>query len=612
MKSCFHGTSKLKRSWRTLARDEGGDAVIIAIIVVLLLSLIPIALYASSIQQLPMARHDQDYQRALAAANAGVSDYLNNLNQSVSVGATSYWSSGSTPSTGAGQWTQVPGSTNEYFYYPVPTYSGGSSAPPTLITLTSTGLSFHGATSVERTVTVSIRQSTPMDYGLATQQQTIFPTFSNSVAGSTSNTDSLECAYRYDQPNDNTNSNDPKESTEHDTAAASNTTGPEDIKNTCYKDLSVFTTGNTYSGPMYSNDIYYVSGSPSFTGALTSSSTRQSPLVSPNGYWWNPKGAAANPTWYNSTPPTYVPPLQFPTSLVSVKKAAEASPTGCVYDGPTYFDFASNGSVVITTTNPLPTVDSGKPCGSGSLTAGLATTQPPLSPLPSSIYVESTPPDPATYLPPATCSPTTPVTLIIGLGLYQKPTCEGDAFVQGIVNGQTTVAADNNAYFVGNLDYNGCAGSGTTDFLGVLAYNWVAVGTSLGTSAQDTNTTSSGMCGYNASSHIWTIMAGVLSINYGFADEKNIPASGTCVSSDCYGLGPDLNFEGSIAGQFANLYATNISATMGQASSTTLVYLYDSRFSLLTPPLFPAFANGAWHSMNFSEITNPATLPALP
>ena len=45
--------------------------MIIVITVVMLLTLIPLAIFTQAVQQLPLARHDQDHESALAAAEAG-------------------------------------------------------------------------------------------------------------------------------------------------------------------------------------------------------------------------------------------------------------------------------------------------------------------------------------------------------------------------------------------------------------------------------------------------------------------------------------------------------------------------------------------------------------
>src|SRR2546423_5988686 len=68
------------------SHDEGGLAMIIVITVVMLMTLIPLAIVQGAIGQLPLARHDQDHEAALSAAEAGVDDYLNRLAQN-----SNYW-----------------------------------------------------------------------------------------------------------------------------------------------------------------------------------------------------------------------------------------------------------------------------------------------------------------------------------------------------------------------------------------------------------------------------------------------------------------------------------------------------------------------------------------
>ena len=60
--------------------------MIIVIIVIMLMTLISLTMFSQAISQLPLARHDQDHEAALAAAEAGVDDYLNRLAQN-----SNYW-----------------------------------------------------------------------------------------------------------------------------------------------------------------------------------------------------------------------------------------------------------------------------------------------------------------------------------------------------------------------------------------------------------------------------------------------------------------------------------------------------------------------------------------
>ena len=78
--------------------------MIIVITVVMLLTFIPLAIFTQAVQQLPLARHDQDHESALAAAEAGVDDYLNHLNQN-----SNYWTYNATnlPPDGNQAFTQL-------------------------------------------------------------------------------------------------------------------------------------------------------------------------------------------------------------------------------------------------------------------------------------------------------------------------------------------------------------------------------------------------------------------------------------------------------------------------------------------------------------------------
>ena len=92
--------TKSKRSKVEVARDEAGLAMIVVMMVVMLLTMIPLAIFTQAIQQLPLARHDQDHESALAAAEAGVDDYLNRLNQN-----SNYWTYNATSTPPDALWS---------------------------------------------------------------------------------------------------------------------------------------------------------------------------------------------------------------------------------------------------------------------------------------------------------------------------------------------------------------------------------------------------------------------------------------------------------------------------------------------------------------------------
>ena len=102
------------------SRDEAGLAMIIAITVVMLMTFIPLAIFTQAVQQLPLARHDQDHESALHAAEAGVDDYLNRLERrTATTGRTARRTRRPTATRRSRAWVPVPGpSTNgETFRY---------------------------------------------------------------------------------------------------------------------------------------------------------------------------------------------------------------------------------------------------------------------------------------------------------------------------------------------------------------------------------------------------------------------------------------------------------------------------------------------------------------
>ena len=138
--------------FRPIPNDESGIAMIVVISVVMLLTLIPLALFTQAIQQLPLARHDQDHESALHAAEAGVDDYLNRLNQN-----SNYWTYNATnpdPNGNAAFTSFVPvagpGTASLTFRY---TPDITKTAQTGVVYLTSTGRSRN----VMRTVRVGLR-----------------------------------------------------------------------------------------------------------------------------------------------------------------------------------------------------------------------------------------------------------------------------------------------------------------------------------------------------------------------------------------------------------------------------------------------------------------------
>jgi len=224
------------------ARDEAGLAMIIAISVVMLMTLIPLAIYSQAVQQLPLARHDQDHEAALAAAEAGVDDYLNHLAQNQN-----YWTYNSSNLPPDGNqafttWVPVPGpnNNNEYFRYNV----NSSQTPATgIVYVTASGCAAVAgackATSPVRTVRAGLRRQGFLDYLWLTDYEITDPVLSGANAS--------HCKFHAWEWNTVTNGN----------------YGPDPGLNCS---IVQWTTQAVLNGPVHSNDGLYTCGNPTVNG----------------------------------------------------------------------------------------------------------------------------------------------------------------------------------------------------------------------------------------------------------------------------------------------------------------------------------------------------------
>jgi Tfp pilus assembly protein PilX len=417
--------SKLFRRRLDGSRDEAGVAMIVAIIVVMLLTLIPLTVYLQAQQQLPLSRHQQDHQAALAAAEAGVDDYLNRLAQN-----SNYWvyNAGNLPPDGNQaftQWTDVPGPSNnneEFRYAPDTT----KTATTGIVYLTSTGRSRN----VMRTVKVGVRRQGFLDYLWFTDYELVDPSLSGHPS---------RCI---------------KHAWEYNTATGSY--GPD--TGTCPNNNIVWWTSSaTLIGPVHSNDGFYVCGSPDFTNANIDT-YYNSPTSNnvPNSLQFGGPGDVVDRPSCPATPqvvgnqPNPGTKLDFPPKNDALKLLADKSVggAGCLYTGPTTIVLNSNGTMNVT--SPATKTTSGT-LNTPGCTPGNG------KPLPANgvIYVQNIPtsgPDASS------CS---------GTGCY------GDVNLRGTLRGQLTIAAQNDIVISEDVRYNTWPGG--TDVLGLIADNDIAV-----------------------------------------------------------------------------------------------------------------------------------------
>ncbi len=549
------GQKTLGKLIRERLRDARGDAVVLVILAIMLMTLIPVALFTTSVAQLPIAQGEQEYQRALAAAEAGVADYINRLNQTSLTQSGNYWQYSATNLPPDGNpaftgWATVQYSNGEYFHYTPDTSQTASTG---VVYLTSTGLSLHGTIPTYRTITVGIRPDGFLNYLILTDKNLVDPYFAPYVSSLSATQAQNDCAYRYDEYNPSTGSYGPNMSI-------------------CSGLLAYYVTGSVATGNLFSNDIYYMNGTPAFNGRVYSASTRVSGSAS-HPYWIDPSCgvtcAGDNPTFQNSSDPAFHSSLAFPSLNTALQNAAQQD--GCVYVGPTYIKLSGSYMTVNSPETPTSGFTNANCLGSGTL------------PLPANgvIYVENM----SSSL---SCSGT------VSIQDETLPCGEGDAITQGKLSGQLTIGAANNIYITGDLEYQGCAHSGTTDVLGLISNNF----TELSSSFSSTNSTTDACLGQPSTTPV--IYAAILALNHSFDVQNfwNLPPNG------------NLYIVGSLSEEYADLEGSF--GANGLVSGYNTVYSYDSRLAYLTPPYFLSPLNAAWLQISFDEIRNPSSLPALP
>ncbi|MGH9103284.1 MAG: hypothetical protein ACRDYD_09960 [Acidimicrobiales bacterium] len=402
-------------------REEGGQAMILVVGVILLLTLLPLVVFNQAIQQLPIAHHDQSYQAALGAAEAGVDDYLNRLNEDGN-----YWiySASNPPPTANGAftgWVPIAGTGESFRYTP----DTSATLAQGIVYLDSSGK----AGNVVRTVRVGMRRQGFLDYLYFTDYETADPASYQDPA-----TAKAYCQYHAYDPNPQTGGYGPDPNWWWDSNL-----GQWQGCNFIY-----FADKDVLNGPVHTNDALYICGSPTFKGDVDSSDP-----TAPR--WIDDPSCGGSPSFSRSGDPAYQGVLSIPPSDQSVKaEAAVGTSQGCLYTGPT--------TIVLKGASMSVTSPDTRSTNPGCVGANVAL------PADGVIYVQNIPSsrsDPNYSSNP----PPNPV--------GDLARTSGDAEVSGTLAGQLTIAADDDVVAMGNLQYSG--GLSGNDVLGLIANNNVLV-----------------------------------------------------------------------------------------------------------------------------------------
>jgi hypothetical protein len=473
--------------------SEEGVALVTVLLVMMVVTTMLLYSVANSVASMSLSRHDQDWNAALAAAQAGVDDYLYRLNQN-----SNYWlySKGSPPPDGNKafqQFVAVPGPTNQgTFSYAADTSTIASDGT---IKLTSVG-QVHG---VKRTVYTTLRRRNFLDYLYFTDIETQDPAMYTGNPFTPAQAQTKCARHSYDSP-----------------ARDSNCT------------LIVFFSRDVINGPLHSNDALNICGAATFNGPTSDS------WNDPANKRWIDQCPTSHPVFANSGDPKYAPPLNMPPSNSAMKTQtlASAGGTGCLYTGPTQITLNSTTMNVI---SPF-TKSTNAGCGPGNNLA-----------LPPNgvIYVQNVPSistDP-NYTNGCPYSGNYPHGLIVPVsGDITTYNCrDGDVFLSGTLKGNMSIASEHDINITWNLQYGTGGTTGTGNLLGLVANNYVSVFHPVDDDGDNLN-----IPGHSTPFNNATIQAAILSVQHSFRVQN---------FDDGSPLG-NLNITGAIAQEYRGAVGT--------------------------------------------------------
>ncbi|MBT1543967.1 pilus assembly PilX family protein [Curtobacterium aurantiacum] len=600
----------LIRLVRALRRrdDERGVALAAVIGLGAVLMIVLSLVVATATSGATKASNDDDYNKAMAAAYAGLSDYQGRLaadNAYVKYGVRTPFSGDSTYSADTankafgvsvgGSWAPVVGSTDQFYRYEV---DNSAYANTGKVRLRVTGKA-NGAT---RTLVVDLRGDGFVNYLWFTNYESQDPSLTGETTTTTSGgstTTRCTSAHRNEK---NWNSS-----------------------TSCRAVL--FASGDRLDGPVRTNDVITACGA-TFNQAVSH--------TGPAGFFYTSKEPTIDSSCRTSTKFSGGPignkgTLPMPSTNANMKQEArtdisdKVAKPGCIYTGPTSITFLAGGKMRVVSPWTVKTQLSGAANGAitgGSTNDALCGSVPALRgagavipTLPSNlVYVQTVPGasgDPNYWPPNTTPTGTVNGTVNAGSPVYCQQTVKaatgrttsdygnglgypksneftgalgdsgyygcrnGDVFVSGSFGGQMTLAAENFVYVTGSIVYQN--GRNSDDMLGLVGQRAVSVSNPISCSSGTSSTCST-------ASGESTNLAPTQNIEVDAAIASNLGTFNVQNSAFGSNLGT-LTIYGSIAQQFRGSVRTSYndgSWVTGYAKA----YAYDTRLKSSAPPKF--------------------------
>lgn len=554
---------------RTPLAAEEGVALITVLGLSFVLFVLVTAAAAYATNTLPQTRNHEDWNAAMAAAEAGVDDALYRLNQNPN-----YWATDDPTNEAMSGWRELPGGSDRASYH----YQLDASelTRTGVIAVTSTGR----VGEARRTIEVRLRRDGFLDYIYFTNFEASDPFALTTNADDRVRLDQQCAVYHPDR----------------DTRPVSQG-GCSDIR---------FARNDVVEGPLRSNDALLINvgtQQPRFLGPVTTGWPGDGTRLYLRDPGSLPETAANTPLFRDGI--VHDRRIDFPATSASL--AQNAADTGCIYRGPTYIRLVAGAApsmVVVSPLTPRNTVPSR--CGGGSGSSGVSASVP----LPSGevIYVRE-----STVAPGGSAHPLGLPHPSDNVSTYSRTA--GDVFIHGRLRGQLTVASDDSIYLVHDLTYAD-AGADSSDLLGLIADENVWVHKPVNRAANGSHSNVAAITRDrppfnapptslrdtslppNASAVVWRdpeIHAAILALNRSFGVQHFNRGAGF------NGAGEDLTVFGAIAQRWRGPVAT---AGSGSTVSTGYLkdYVYDYRLQYLTPPYFLEPERSPWGRRQWTEL----------
>ena len=611
----------------TARRDDEGYALILVLGTMLALSLIVAAGLEYTTHALKSSRHEQDFGTSLGVVQAGAEDFQYHLNNcddywqgTVSTCFNAFPTNKALLPTGqaaptATNWTtapHVPGTANTspgtYLYEVLVGPFGGTVNGTKVVGDGSVHLQVWGRSNgVTRSSVVELSKASLLKYVYFTNIEAFSPqavlnqyqqfsetscksgntTYTNCTWQQVTGAVSQECNhYHYDSGSvqGRANAGDNISITQTGVLNGSTKTVSTPIAATC--DIG-FGGGDVINGPLHTNDSIAVNGTVTFAQtAETGWQTTNSPAPA----------SATQDYWGSTTPsgnaPVYGGNIPLPATNSAIQAQTATGKTGCQYTGPTQITLNSNGTMTVLSPNTTTT----NPGCSTSLPMNTAQTVP----LPANgvVYVQN-----VSGTPVDTSAPWVgnyPQAADNGWSSAGYGPAKGDAYVSGVLNGQLTIAAQNNIAVVNNLTYNDQSAT-SDDVLGLVANNFVEA-------YHPVNCTLP--AGFSGSAATYALLAGTqtstctnLTPPGTTGPLTNLEIDAAIFSLNSFEVGNfnlgaklgTLKVYGSIIQGFRGAVA--LSGTTGYVKN----YVFDTRLKQLPPPFFLNPLSAPWQVSTFTE-----------